>query len=75
VVAQVLLEIVQDEKARDRDRISAASELWSRGWGKPAMYAEIEGADPLGLDEVSVAIGKIADELRDKREARAASPT
>ena len=39
------------------------------------MYAEIEGADPLGLDEVSEAIRKIADELRDKREAKAASPT
>jgi hypothetical protein len=64
VLAQVLREIATDEKARERDRISAVSELWDRGWGKPAMYAEIESADPLGLDEVSEAIGKIADETQ-----------
>lgn len=60
----------------DRDAASpAASELWDRGWGKPAMYAEIEGADPPGMDEVGEAIARVADELREKREARAASPT
>jgi hypothetical protein len=53
----------------------AASELWDRGWGNPAMYAEIEGADPLGMDEVGEAIARVADELRGQREARAASPT
>jgi hypothetical protein len=75
VLAQVLREIALDEKARDRDRIAAVRELWDRGWGKAAEFASIEGADPLGLDDVSEAIGKIADELRDKREAKAASPT
>jgi hypothetical protein len=75
VLARVLLEIVLDEKARDRDRISAASVLWDRGWGRPAMYAEIEAADPLGMDEVGEAVARVADELRDKRESKAASTT
>jgi hypothetical protein len=70
----------EDTCTRRRSRRSTserrcAGELWDRGWGKPAMYAEIEGGDPLGMDEVTEAIAKVADELRDKREARAASPT
>jgi hypothetical protein len=36
------------------------------------MYAEIEGADPLGLGEVSDAIAEAVDEFRGQREARAA---
>ena len=71
MLARVLLEIVQNEKARDRDRISAIRELWDRGWGKAPEFASIEGQDPLGLDEVAQEIREIADELERRRAARA----
>jgi len=43
--------------------------LLSYGWGKPASFAAIEGADPLELDELSREISAIADELRARRDA------
>ena len=63
-LAQVLLEIALNPKARDRDRIAAARELWDRGWGKAPAFASIEGQDPLELDEVSAEIKAIAEQLR-----------
>ena len=69
-LAQVLLEIALDPKARDRDRISAARELIDRGWGKAVGYADIEGADPLERDELDAAIIAIAEQLRAERPAK-----
>jgi hypothetical protein len=68
---RLLLEIANDPKARNADRIAAARELFDRGWGKAPEFASIEGADPLELDGVSAEIQAIADELRARREARA----
>ena len=67
LLAQVLLEIALDPKARDRDRITATSELLDRGWGKAPAYASIEGTDPLEMDEVAAEIRSIAEQLRAER--------
>jgi Family of unknown function (DUF5681) len=63
-LAQVLIEIVDDQKARPQDRISAVRELWDRGWGKAPAFASVEGGDPLELNEVAAEIKSLADELR-----------
>lgn len=67
LLAQALLEIASDPKARDRDRITATSELLDRGWGKAPAYASIEGTDPLEMDEVAAEIRSIAEQLRAER--------
>ena len=67
LLAQALLEIVSDPKARDRDLITATSELLDRGWGKAPAYASIEGTDPLEMDEVAAEIRSIAEQLRAER--------
>jgi hypothetical protein len=47
-LAQGLLEIAEDPKARDRDRIAAYSELLDRGWGKaPAFLPASRAKTPL----------------------------
>ena len=43
-LAQGLLEIAEDPKARDRDRVAAIRELLDRGWGKAPEYAAMEVA-------------------------------
>jgi hypothetical protein len=63
-LARILLEIAENPKARDRDRIAASSVLLDRGWGKAPAFAAIEGADPLEQDEIAREIRAIADELR-----------
>ena len=63
LLAQVLLEIATDPTARNADRIAAAREILDRGWGKAGGFADIEGADPLGMGEVEAEIGRIAEEL------------
>lgn len=69
LLAQILLEIAQNPKARDRDRIAASSLLLDRGWGKAPAFASIEGADPLEQDEVAEAINGLVDELSRRRKA------
>lgn len=63
----VLLEIVEDPRAKTSDRIMAVRELLDRGYGKAPTFATIEGHDPLELDEVSAQIQAIADELGIRR--------
>jgi hypothetical protein len=70
-LAQGLLEIAEDPKARPRDRIAAYSELLDRGWGKAPAFAAVEGSDPLELDDVSREIQRITDELSAGRKASA----
>ncbi len=67
LLAHVLLEIALDPKAHKRDRIAATRELLDRGWGKAVGYADIEGADPLGHDEVAQEIREIAEALEQER--------
>ena len=55
---------------RDADRIRAYELLFAYGWGKPAAFMPIEGADPLEHDEVAAAIQEIADELQERRSER-----
>ena len=69
LLAQVLLEIAEDPKAHNRDRIAAAREILDRGWGKAVGYSDIEGADPLDQNEVEAEIERIAAELRRERDA------
>jgi len=70
LLARLLLEIATDSQAREADRIAAIRELLDRGWGKAPAFANIEGADPLGQDEVAEAIQEIADELSARRSAQ-----
>ena len=69
-LAQILLEIARDPKARNADRIDAAQELLDRGWGKALAFAQIEGRDPLEHDEISAAISGLVEELAQRREQR-----
>jgi hypothetical protein len=55
---------------READRIRAFELLLAYGWGKPAAFMPIEGADPLEQDEVAEAIQEIADELSARRSAQ-----
>jgi hypothetical protein len=43
---QVLLEIAENPKARDRDRIAASSVLLDRGWEKAPAVAAVESHEP-----------------------------
>jgi len=70
LLARLLLESATDSQAREADRIAAIRELLDRGWGKAPAFANIEGADPLGQDEVAEAIQEIADELSARRSAQ-----
>ena len=45
---------------RDSDRLEASKLLADRGWGKAAAFAEVEAADPLGLEDAYAA----AEEFR-----------
>lgn len=72
MLARVLIQIVEDETARPRDRIAAVREIWDRGWGKPPAFASIEGEDPLGVSDLDAEIRAIADALTARREARTA---
>jgi len=68
-LAQGLLEIAGDPTARNADRVAAYRELLDRGWGRAPAFANIDGTDPLELDEVSAEVQAIADEMKAKREA------
>lgn len=70
-IADVLFDILEDNLAKNSDRIAAAKELLDRGWGKAPTFSPIEGGDPLETSELDKAIRDIADQLR----ARAAHPT
>jgi hypothetical protein len=65
-----MLEIAENPKAHDRDRVAACRELLDRGWGKAPAFASIEAGDPLELDAISREVQQIADELRARRDAR-----
>ena len=65
-----LLDIAENPKARDRDRIAAYRELLDRGWGKAPAFAAVDGQDPLELGPIAAEVQAIADELRARREAK-----
>ena len=54
---------------RPADQIRAYELLLAYGWGKPAAFSPIEGADPLEMDDVAAEIRSIADQLRRDRDA------
>jgi hypothetical protein len=62
-IANVLFDILEDDRARNQDRISAAREILDRGWGKAPSHAPIEGGDPLEQTEIDKAIADIAARL------------
>lgn len=70
-LAQGLLEIAENPKAHNRDRVAAYRELLDHGWGKAPAFASMEAADPLELSEIAREIQGIADELQARREAKA----
>ena len=69
-LAQVLLEIAEDPKANNRDRVAACRELLDRGWGKAPAFAVMEAGDPLEMSDIAREIQGIADELAARREAK-----
>ena len=60
---------VNAKAVRPADQIRAYELLLAYGWGKPAAFAPIEGADPLEMDEVAAEIRSIAEQLRRERDA------
>jgi hypothetical protein len=66
-LAQVLLEIAEDPRAHNRDRIAAAREILDRRWGRAVGFTDVEGADPLEQDEIVAEIRSIAEQLRAER--------
>ena len=68
-LAQGMLEIAENPKAHNRDRV-AYRELLDRGWGKAPAFAAMESDDPLELGEIAREIQGIADELAARREAK-----
>ena len=62
-LVDALLELVENPKTRGADRISAARELWDRGWGK-AQGFNPQDLDALGLDEISAEVHAIAEALQ-----------
>jgi hypothetical protein len=65
------LEIAENPKALDRDRIAAYRELLDRGWGKAPTFASMDADDPLDLSDIAREIQDIADELEARRQAKA----
>ena len=53
------------------DVMRAREWLTERGWGKAAMFAPVEGGDPLEFGAVDEAIAGVVDELAARREAEA----
>ena len=60
---------VNARAVRPADQIRAYELLLAYGWGKPPAFAPIEGADPLGDDEITAEIRSIAEHLRRERYA------
>lgn len=76
MLVEGLLAIARGEGAngkpvRAADQIRAYEILLAYGWGKPATFVPIDGADPLERDELQAEILRIADELRGRREPTA----
>ena len=69
-LAHVLLEIAENPKAHNRDRVAACRELLDRGWGKAPAFAAMEADDPLELAEIAREVQQIADELAARRQAQ-----
>ena len=61
---------VNGKPVREADRIRAYELLLAYGWGKPAAFMPIEGADPLEMDEVTTEIARLVDELSARRSTR-----
>ena len=57
----------RDPKAHNRDRIAAAREILDRGWGKAVGLADMDGANPLEMDDVAAEIRSIAATLEQQR--------
>ena len=55
----LLLDIAEDEKARDSDRIAAIRELLDRGYGKAPEHAPIQDGDPLEMGTLEQAIAEL----------------
>jgi Family of unknown function (DUF5681) len=66
-LAQGLLQIAEDPKAHDRDRVAAYRELLDRGWGKAPAFAAVDGADPLEVDGLMAEAMRLVAEIAASR--------
>lgn len=71
-IAAGLLDIARNAKA-DRDRVAAWRELADRGWGKAPSYVAVDGLDPLELDGLAQEIARLEDEVKQRRQRKAAT--
>jgi hypothetical protein len=69
-LARGLLEIAENPRAANRDRVAAYRELLDRGWGKAPAFAAMEAEDPLELSETQRIVGEKLDELAARRKPR-----
>ena len=69
-LARGLLEIAENPKAQNRDRVAAYRELLDRGWGKAPAFAAMGAEDPLELSDTQRIVGQILDQLQARREAK-----
>ena len=70
VLPRSLVEIAEDPKAHNRDRVCPVRELLDRGWCKAPAVAAMQTDDPLELSDIAREIQTIADELAARREAK-----
>jgi len=71
-LAEELLAALDDPRIKPLERLQITRELWDRGYGKAPAFAAMEGGDPLELTETQEFMGRILDELSERREAREA---
>jgi hypothetical protein len=69
-LARGLLEIAENPRAANRDRVAAYRELLDRGWGKAPAFAAMGAEDPLELSDTQRIVGQILDQLQARREAK-----
>lgn len=71
MIVNALLDQLDRPNIKPMEVVAIARELADRGWGKAPAFAAMEGGDPLELTETQEFMGRILDELAERREARA----
>ena len=73
-LADALLDALEDPRLKPLERLQITRELWDRGYGKAPAFAAMEGGDPLELTETQEFMGRILDELSERRQSREGAP-
>jgi hypothetical protein len=66
----IVLAIMSDKTASNRDRLAAATIVLERAWGKATQPITGEGGGPIGIESISKAVEQMTTaELRDRLES------